>query len=165
MTTPIRIHQGQVSNKVHPLSHHSQFICPESLTKQTIADVADVMLAAGCNSARDDLSSKIASQFEEKITSLVRLAGSLQVMLENASDFKVFIAQSGGKFDSAEFEDENAEDTEGVITQGGLVLCATSIGLIKQVLPGVGQKEKVMVLKAKVLLESFLDSLHPDGPS
>ena len=163
--TSIRIRQGQVSNKAHPLSHHSQFICLESPTKQTIADIADIMLAAGCNTARDDLSSKITSQFEEKITSLVRLAGSLQMMLENASDFKVFIAPSGGRFDDAEFEDENADDAEGVITQGGLVLCATSIGLIKQVPSGVGQKERVMVLKAKVLLESFLDSLNYDGPS
>ena len=122
------------------------------------------MLAAGCNAARDNLSSKIASQFEEKITSLARLAGSLQIMLENASDFKVFLAQSGGRFDGAEFEDENADDTEGIITQGGLVLCATSIGLIKQMPSGVGQKERVMVLKAKVLLESLLDSLCYDGP-
>ena len=122
------------------------------------------MLAAGCNAARDDLSSKIASQFEEKITSLIRLAGSLQMMLENASDFKVFIAQSGGRFDGAEFEDENADDAEGVIPQGGLVLCATSIGLIKQMPSGVGQKERVMLLKTKVLLESLLDSLRYDGP-
>ena len=121
------------------------------------------MLAAGRNVAWDDLSPGITSEIEKKITSLVELAGSLQMMLEKARNFKVFIARFGGEFDGAEFEDENADDTEGIITPGGLVLCATSIGLIKQMPSGVGQKE--MVLKAKVLLESFLDSLHYDRPS
>ena len=147
-----------MSNKAHPFSYHSQFICIASPTKQTIiADIADLMLAAGCNAARDDLPPKIASQFEEKITSLVELAGRLQMMFKQKSDFKVFIARSGKKFDNTQFEDENADDTEGVITQGALVLCTTSIGLIKQMPSEMGQKERVMVLKAKVLLESFLD--------
>ena len=118
------------------------------------------MLAAGCNAARDDLSSRIASQFEEKITSLVSLAGSLRMILEKASAFKVFIARSDGEFNGAKFEDENADDTEGVITQSGPVLCATSIGLIKQMPSEMGQGEKVVVLRAKVLLESFLE--NPD---
>ena len=121
------------------------------------------MLAAGRNVAWDDLSPRIASEIEKKITSLVELAGSFQMMLEEASGFEVFIARFGGEFDGAEFEDESADDTQGVVTQGGLVLCATSIGLIRQMPSGVGQRETV--LKAKVLLESFLDSLHYDGPS
>ena len=110
------------------------------------------MLAAGRNVAWDDLSPEIASEIERKITSLVKLAGSLQMMLEEASGFQVFIARSGETFDHAEFEVENG--------QGEPVLCATSIGLIKEMPSGVGQSERVMVLKAKVLLKSFLDSLH-----
>ena len=152
--TPIRICQGKVSNKDHPLSHDSQFIYLESLTGQTIADIGDIMLAAGCNAARDDLLSRITSEFGERITSLVKLAGRFQMMLEKARNFKVFIARSGGAFDGAEFKDESADDTEDVITQSAPVLCATSIGLIKQIPLG----EKVVVLKAKVLLESFLET-------
>ena len=78
-------------------------------------------------------------------------------MLEKESGFNVFIAWSGEKFDGAEFEDKNADDTEGVITQCGLVLRATSVGLVKQMPSGMKQKERV-VLKAKVLQVSLLTS-------
>ena len=56
------------NNNVHSLSHRSQFICLESPTEQIIGDIGDIMLATGCNAAPHDLLSKVAPQFEEKIT-------------------------------------------------------------------------------------------------
>ena len=82
-------------------------------------------------------------------------------MLETmiSSDFEVFIAQPGEKF-----EDAMMENTDG--DQAGfkeeVVLCATHLGLVKRMPMGTspwekGDKRKTALLKAKVLLQSFLD--------
>ena len=69
-------------------------------------------------------------------------------MLSSAHDFEVFVARPGETFNGG-----SMEDTEG--TQEAAVLCTTSIGLIKRVPLETG--ESVVALKAKVMLESFLD--------
>jgi hypothetical protein len=65
---------------------------------------------------------------------------------------------------TSKFEDKIMEDADG--DQAGIreasVLCATHLGLIKRLPVGTlwerGKKQKITVLKAKVLLESFLNT-------
>ena len=92
---------------------------------------------------------------------LVELAGLLNKMFDEvmSSDFDVFIAEPGKKF-----KDKVMEDAEGDLDQVGIqdasVLCTTHLGLIKWLPVGAlwerGKKQRITVLKAKVLLESSL---------
>ena len=74
-----------------------------------------------------------------------------------SSDFEVFIAGPSEKF-----KDKMMEDAEGDSDQTGIqdasVLCATHLGLIKRLPVGTlwerGKKQKMIVLKARVLFES-----------
>lgn len=92
---------------------------------------------------------------------LVNLAGRLNKMFDEviSSDFEVFVVRPGEKFDG-----KKMEDTDGI--QAGIqetpALCTTHLGLIKRIPVGTlwerGKKQKMVVLKAKVLLESFFDT-------
>lgn len=124
--------------------------------------LSDILLSAGCTATQSDVISRVTSRFKEKITLLVELAWRLNKLFDDviSGDFEVFIVRPGEKF-----EEEDMEDTDGDQTgiQDGPVLCATHLGLIKQIPVGAslwekGKKHTVMVLKAKVLLESFLDA-------
>ena len=116
-------------------------------------------MAAGCTAPQSDIISKATSKFEEKITLLVELAGLLGKMFDEviSSDFEVFIAAPGEKF-----KDKTMEDAEGDSDQSGIqdasVLCATHLGLTKRLPVGTlwerGKKQKMIVLKARVLFES-----------
>lgn len=123
------------------------------------------MLAAGCTAPQSDIITKVTSKFDEKINLLVELAGHLSKMFDEviSNDFEVFIARPGEKFKDRMMED--ADDGQ-ARTEEVLVLCATHIGLIKRVPVGTvwekGKKQKIMVLKAKVLLESFLNTVLED---
>ena len=118
-------------------------------------------MAAGCAVPRSDIISNVTFKFEEKITLLVELAGLLGKMFDEviSSDFEVFIAGPGEKF-----EDKTMEDADGdqAVIQEASVLCVTHLGLIKRLPVGTlwerGKKKKITVLKAKVLLESFLNA-------
>ena len=118
-------------------------------------------MAAGCTASQSDIVSTVTSQFEQRISSLVELAVRLGKMFDEviSSDFEVFIARPGEKF-----EDKVMEDTDGdqVGVKEETVLCATHLGLVKRMPMGTslwekGKKQKITVLKAKVLLQSFLD--------
>ncbi|KAG9313678.1 hypothetical protein JVU11DRAFT_6023 [Chiua virens] len=131
---------------------------PESLIKRIIKDLSDILLVTGCTAPRSDIISKITSSFREKIVSLVELAGRLNKIFDDviSSDYEIFIVQPGEKF-----VDNIMEDTDGgQVVVEGKVLCATHLGLSKQVPVGTlwdqGEKQWMTVLKTKVLLESFL---------
>ena len=101
----------------------------------------------------------VASKFGEKITSLVELAGRLGKMFDEviSGDFEVFIARPGEKFNVQMMEGMDGVQAE---IEDESVLCTTHLGLIKRVPVGSlwekGKKQKIAVLKAKVLLESSL---------
>ena len=124
-----------------------------------IAVIADILLAAGCTTARLNIISEVRSRFEEKITSLVNVALRLNNMLDRANNLEVFIAQPGEEFKDESMEAEDPEETADL----GPVLCATSMGLVKRITMPVGMLvetgRKKIVLKAKVILESFLEHL------
>jgi hypothetical protein len=92
---------------------------------------------------------------------LVQLVGLLSKMFDEvtSSDFEVFIAGPGEKFEDKMMEDADG-DQAGI--QEASVLCATHLGLIKRLPVGTlwekGKKQKITVLKAKVLLESLLNT-------
>lgn len=138
---------------------HNWATHPESLVKGIIAGLSDILLAAGCSATQPDVISKVTSKFEGKITLLVELAGRLNKLFDDviSSDFEVFTICPGEKFESKKMEDPDGDQ---VGVQEGPVLCATQLGLIKRIPMGTlwekGRKQKVTVLKAKVLLESFL---------
>ena len=118
-------------------------------------------MAAGCTAPQSDIVSKVASKFEERIALLVELAGLLGKMFDEviSSDFEVFIARPSEKFEEKMMEDADGDQ---VGIQEASVLCATHLGLIKRLPVGTlwekGKKQKITVLKAKVLLESFLNT-------
>lgn len=134
---------------------------PESLVKVIITGISDILLAAGCTAPLSDIISKVTSKFEEKIVLLVELAGRLNRMLDEviSSDFEVLVVRPGEKFD-----DKRMEDADGgpAGVEEASVLCTTHLGLIKRIPVGTlwerGKKQKMIVLKAKVLSESFLNT-------
>ena len=117
-------------------------------------------MAAGCAVPQSDIISNVTFKFEERITLLVELAGLLGKMFDEviSSDFEVFIAGPGEKFEDKMMDDVNGNQA-GI--QEASVLCTTHLGLIKRIPVGTlwekGKKEKITVLKAKVLLESVLN--------
>ncbi|KAF8552292.1 hypothetical protein OG21DRAFT_1416382 [Imleria badia] len=140
---------------------HSWSTQPASLVNAILTYISDILLAVGCTAPQSDILSKVTTKFGEKITSLVELAGRLGKMFDEviSSDFEVFIVRPGEKFDDKMMEDMDG-DQAGI--QEGPVLCTTHLGLIKRMPMGTslwerGKKQKVTVLKAKVLLESSLN--------
>ncbi|KAI9569160.1 hypothetical protein HD554DRAFT_2190393 [Boletus coccyginus] len=141
---------------------HSWITHPETLVKGILTDISDIVLAAGCTAPQSDIITEVTSKFDEKINLLVELAGRLSKMFDEvvSNDFEVFIARPSEKFNDKMMED--ADDGQARMEEAS-VLCATHIGLIKRVPVGTvwekGKKQKIMVLKAKVLLESFLNTV------
>lgn len=148
---------ARLYNIHHGASH------PEPVVERVIVDLSDILLVAGCTTPQSHIMSAIASKFKERITLLVTLAGRLGKMFDEviSSDFEVFLARPRDGFEGKDMEASD-EGQAGVPQEGSAVLCTTHLGLIKQVPVGTlwekGEKQQVMVLKAKVLLESFLDT-------
>ena len=93
---------------------------------------------------------------------LVELAARLGKMFDEviSSDFEVFIALPEAEFDDKMMEED--ADGKQVEVKEKTVLCATHLGLVKRMAMGTslwekGKKQEITVLKAKVLLQSFLD--------
>ena len=91
---------------------------------------------------------------------LVELAGLLRKMFDEvmSSDFDVFIAVPGEKFKDLQMMDSDDADDDQSGIQDASVLCATHLGLTKRLPVGTlwerGKKQKMIVLKARVLFES-----------
>lgn len=149
----------RVLSRIHIV--HSWISEPGSLVKGIIAGLSDILLAASCTALESDIISMITSKFEERISLLVGYAGRLNKLFDDviSSDFEVLAVRPGEVFEARNMEDT---DDDQVMIQEGVVLCATHLGLMKRVPEGTlwerGRKQKVTVLKAKVLLESFLST-------
>ena len=96
---------------------------------------------------------RLSSEFGEKISSIVSRAGKLSDMVSGmvSGDFEVFAVQPGATFDGESMVDMNEDQ---VTPRGGaqIVLCVSRVGLRKN----MGEK-MIMLTKAQVVLESFLD--------
>lgn len=97
--------------------------------------------------------------FETNILSAVSLAERLNQMIGGviSGDFEVFIVRPSTTF----HEEMMQEDMDGSGTgKAQTVLCTSELGLTKRVQLGMGEEKETetkMVIKAKVILESFLD--------
>lgn len=104
--------------------------------------------------------------FGNKILSAVSLAGRLNEMIGGviSGDFEVFIVRPGETFHGGIMEEDidgSGEEVQGTPSGTGTaqtVLCTSELGLTKRIQLGTGKKETKMVIKAKVILESFLDT-------
>ena len=76
-----------------------------------------------------------------------------------SGDFKVVAIHPNEEFEEATMEEDKDDYDEAAdgTAAGQEVLCSTQLGLVKWVPLESGGRQKVPVLKAKVLLESFLD--------
>ena len=135
---------------------------PEIFVSGILTGLSDILLAAGCTASQSDIVSTVTSQFEQRISFLVELAARLGKMFDEviSSDFEVFIALPEAEFDDEMMEEE--VDGKQVEVKEKTVLCATHLGLVKRMAMGTslwekGKKQEITVLKAKVLLQSFLD--------
>ena len=108
--------------------------------------------------------SELSSMFEKKILTAVSLAVRLNQMIGGvvSGDFEVFVVRPGEMFQGGMMEEDTDGSGDGVQGTPGetetaqTVLCTSEFGLTKWVQLGAGKETKT-VIKAKVILESFLD--------
>jgi hypothetical protein len=112
--------------------------------------------------------SELSSMFQKKILAAVSLGVRLNQMIGGvvSGDFEVFVVRPGEMFHGGMMEEDTDGSGDGPPVQGTAggtetvqtVLCTSEFGLTKWVQLGTGEKETKTVIKAKVILESFLDS-------
>ena len=106
--------------------------------------------------------------FEAKILIAISLAGRLNQMIGSvvSGNFEVFVMQPGEKFHEEIMEQDSDDDggaargTSSGTKTAQTILCTSELGLTKLLQLAMGEKETKTVIKAKVILESFL---HTEG--
>ena len=117
-------------------------------------------MAAGCATSPSTAESKV-SQFENKVASIISCAGQLSKMIGEvlSVDFEVFAVRPLETFEETTMEDD-IDEGKGVPNGTAMsqkVLCSTRLGMTKRIQRELGDKDRSTVVKAKVILESFLD--------
>ncbi|KAF8552289.1 hypothetical protein OG21DRAFT_1486320 [Imleria badia] len=138
---------------------------PDSLISDIVAGLSNIVVAAGCAASLSAARSKVSSQFKEKVTSIISIAGQFSKMIGEvvAADFEVLVVRPAQIFEETKMEEDDVDDYEksqgvsrGTAT-GQKVLCSTQLGMTKRMQLESGNKDRLTVIKAKVVLESFLD--------
>ena len=137
-----------------------------SLPTQILADLSDLVVVAGCASSSSPQAASLKlSQFKDRILTIVSIAGQLSEMIGKvlSADFTLIAPAPRQAFEEPTMEKEDVDDyekdTKGKRNQtaaGHKVLCTTQLGMTKRV-QRESTKETLTVVKAKVVLESFLD--------
>ena len=131
-----------------------------SLLTQIMADLSDLVVVAGFAGSTQALLS-----FKDRILAIVSIAGQLSEMIGKvlSADFALIAPASHQAFEETTMEKEDVDDYEkdtkgkrDETTAGHKVLCTTQLGMTKRV-QRESTKETLTVVKAKVVLESFLD--------
>jgi hypothetical protein len=114
-------------------------------------------VAAGCALSLSTARSKVSSQFEDKVASIIRIAGQFSKMIGEvvSPDFEVLAVRPIQMFEETTMEGMD-DDPRGIAT-GEKVLCSIELGMTKLMQLESGAKDRSTVMKAKVILESFLD--------
>ena len=120
----------------------------------------------GCATSQADVISQLSPMFENKISTVVSLACQLNQMMNEvvSGDFEALVVRPGETFHCETMKEESDGSGGGVqATSDGAetsqtVLCTSELGLTKRIQLGTGEKETKLVIKAKVILESFLDT-------
>ena len=129
---------------------------PDALTSVIVGGLSDIIVSAGCAASLSAAKSKVSSQFGDKVTSIISIAGQFSKMIGEvvSADFEVLVVRPAQVFEETTMED--MDDPRGTAT-GQEVLCSTELGMTKRMQLESGGKGRLMVLKTKVILESFLD--------
>ncbi|KAF8122247.1 hypothetical protein EV363DRAFT_1183239 [Boletus edulis] len=149
------------SGRWRSLARHSNHSYPESLVEGIIVGFSDILLAAGCTAPQSDIISRIVSKLKRRIALLVELSGRLNKTVGEvgSNDLEILVVLPGEKFESKYME---YADGEQAAVQDATVLCTTRFGLMKRIPVGTlwekGKKQKMVVLKVEVLLQSFLNT-------
>ena len=135
---------------------------PNSLASQIVADLSDVVVVARCATSTTAARLKISS-FKDQLLSIISTAGQFSEMIDKvvSADFAVTAPPPLQAFEETTMEREDVDDYDDKgkingVAAGQKVLCSTQLGMMKRVQRESG-KETLTVVKAKVLLESFLD--------
>ena len=129
---------------------------PDALTSVIVGGLSDIIVSAGCAASLSAAKSKVSSQFGDKVTSIISIAGQFSKMIGEvvSADFEVLVVRPVQMFEETTMED--TDDPRGMAT-GQKVLCSTELGMTKRMQLESGDKDSLTVVKAKVILESFLD--------
>jgi len=140
------------------------YISPASISDlipSIIAGLSDIVMAAGCAASLSTSRSKISSQFGDKVASIISIAGQLSKMIGQvaSADFEVLFVRPVQMFEGTTMEDD-FDEGQGVpsgTATGQKVLCSTQLGLTKRMQLESGDRDWLTIVKAKIILESFLD--------
>ena len=117
-------------------------------------------MAAGCATSLS-AARKASSQFEDKVASIISIAGQLNKMIGEvvSVDFEVLTVRPLETFEETTMEGDfdEGQGVPGGTVIGQKVLCSTQLGMRKRIQRESGHRDMLTVVKAKVILESFLD--------
>lgn len=145
----------------HILSKHLQFddaqLCSAAASK-IVAELADILLVAGCDGTRPQLCDAIKQKFSEKISLLVKSGMRINRLIINSTDqgLEVVIIKPATVFDPACMDDGYDDGEHDKNIASNRVLCPTDIGLWQRSKPNAGVR---ILLKPKIALESVVDNL------
>ena len=134
---------------------------PTSVTSRIVADLSDVVILARC--AASNAGNSKVSPFEDKVLSIVSIAGQFSEMIGKvvSADFAVtaplplqVFEETTMEEDVDDYDKDHGKGSKAAASQK--VLCSTQLGMTKRV-QRESEKETLVVVKAKVVLESFLD--------
>lgn len=118
-----------------------------------MTELSDVVVAAGCAPSASTANSKLLT-FKDKVLSIISIAGQFSKMIGEvvSADFGVVAPRPLQTFEETAMEQDESGDVA-----GQKVLCATHLGMTKRMQGELGKRNTLMVTKAKVVLEAFLD--------
>ncbi|KAH0836422.1 hypothetical protein J3R83DRAFT_8025 [Lanmaoa asiatica] len=132
-----------------------------------VSGCTDILLAAGCTTAKSDIESGLWSKFAEKMHHFVSLAGQVNKIIGMgviSEDFHVVVVAPEAIFDKKDMEDsyDNDDKDQGTKGRPEIVLCATELGLLQRGRVGAGagqggEPSESIVMKPKVALASVMD--------
>ena len=131
-----------------------------TLTSATMAGLSDVVVAAGCLKTAAAARVVVESKFEDRISFILSTAGNFSKIVGEiiSADFNVFVVRPVEKFDGTMMEVDKGQRIPSRTAMNQKVLSSTHIGLTKRIRLESGREDTSTVVKAKVVLESLLDS-------
>ena len=131
-----------------------------TLTSATMAGLSDVVVAAGCLKTAAAARVVVEYKFEDRISFILSTAGNFSKIVGEiiSADFNVFVVRPVEKFDGTMMEVDKGQRIPSRTAMNQKVLSSTHIGLTKRIRLESGREDTSTVVKAKVVLESLLDS-------
>ncbi|KAG8215930.1 hypothetical protein J3R82DRAFT_7904 [Butyriboletus roseoflavus] len=127
---------------------------PKTLISVVVEGFSDIVVAAGCAPSSSAAMSKVSSQFGDKVSSIISIAGQFSKMIGGmvSADFEVLAVGPMETFEERTMEKDGGDGKAGATASGHKVLCATNLGMTKRVQLASGKSDTLTVIKAKVVL-------------